>query len=99
MQQTCQEVKALSPKYYSSFKAVYEDFCKCAFTEYKFELEPLDYDSFIESCENELLTVLFIQKTIFRKRFLFTRLQSPNPSNSTSFTAEILKTLHKEVLR
>lgn len=70
MQGICQEVKALSPKYYSSFRTVYEDFCRCAFTEYKFELEPLDYDSFIESCENGLINCIIYTENDIPEAFL-----------------------------
>lgn len=70
MQEICQEVKILSPKYYSSFRTVYEDFCKCAFTEYKFELEPLDYESFIESCENGLIKCIIYTENDMPEAFL-----------------------------
>lgn len=65
-----QEVKVLTPQYYSRFKPVYEDFCRCAFTEYKFELEPLDYESFIESLENRLINCIIYTEDDAPKAFL-----------------------------
>ena len=64
------EVKALTAQYYNSFKPVYEDFCRCAFTEYKFELEPLNFDSFIESLENRLISCLIYTENNIPKAFL-----------------------------
>jgi len=65
-----QEVKVLSNKYYGSFKPVYEDFCQSAFTEYKFELDPLDYDNFLESFENGLINCLIYLEDEQPKAFL-----------------------------
>ncbi len=64
------EVKALTTKYYDSFKPVYEDFCQCAFAEYKFELEPLQFDSFLESLENNLINCLIYTENDVPKAFL-----------------------------
>ena len=65
-----QEVKVLSSKYYSTFKPLYEDFCQCAIPEYKFELEPLDFASFIESFENKLINCLIYTENDIPKAFL-----------------------------
>jgi len=65
-----QEVKVLSSKYYTTFKPLYEDFCRCAIPEYKFELEPLDYESFIESFENGLINCIIYTENDLPKAFL-----------------------------
>ena len=58
MQELFRDVKVLTRNYYTTFRPLYEDFCRSAVTEYKFELEPLDYDSFIESLENRLINCI-----------------------------------------
>lgn len=70
MQELQKEVKALSRNYYGTFKPLYEDFCRSAIPEYKFELEPLDYDSFIESYENRLINCLIYTENEIPKAFL-----------------------------
>lgn len=70
MQELYKDVKALSRNYYSSFKPLYEDFCNSAVTEYKFELEPLDFDSFIESLENRLINCIIYTENEIPKAFL-----------------------------
>ena len=65
-----QEVKVLSSKYYATFKPLYEDFCQCAVPEYKFELEPLDFNSFIESFENGLINCIIYTENDVPKAFL-----------------------------
>lgn len=70
MQELTRCVKVLSRKYYSAFRPLYEDFCRCAVTEYKFELEPLDFDSFIESLENRLINCLIYLENEIPKAFL-----------------------------
>ena len=42
------------------FKGVYMDFKNKAFSEYKFELEPLEYEDFIESVSNGLIRCLIL---------------------------------------
>ncbi len=70
MQELNREVKVLSRDYYAAFKPLYEDFCKCAVSEYKFELEPLDFDSFIESLENRLINCIIYTENDTPKAFL-----------------------------
>ncbi len=70
MQELFREVKVLTRNYYGTFKPLYEDFCRNAITEYKFELEPLDYDSFIESFENKLINCIIYTENNVPKAFL-----------------------------
>lgn len=70
MQDLAKEVKVLSSNYYTTFKPLYENFCSYAISEYKFELEPLDYDSFIESFENKLINCLIYTENDIPKAFL-----------------------------
>ena len=64
------EVKLLTSEYYKSFESLYEDFKQNATTEYKFELEPLNYKSFIESFENNLLNCIIYTENDVPKAFL-----------------------------
>lgn len=70
MQEVFSEVKVLTPDYYTTLKPVYDDFCSCAVSDYKFELEPLNYDSFIESFENQLINCLIYTENDIPKAFL-----------------------------
>ncbi len=65
-----QEVTILSPQYYNSFRPLYEEFCNNAISEYKFELEPLNFNSFIESVENGLIKCLIYTENETPKAFL-----------------------------
>ena len=55
------EARLLTPNDYKGFATVYNDFVNRAVTEYNFELEPLDYDGFIDAVEKKLIecVVLF----------------------------------------
>ena len=70
MQELFRDVKVLTRNYYTTFRPLYEDFCRSAVTEYKFELEPLDYDSFIESLENRLINCIIYTENEEPKAFL-----------------------------
>ncbi len=48
-------VEQYKDEHYSMLSGVYNDFRQKATTEYKFELEPLEYDDFIQSIKDELL--------------------------------------------
>lgn len=47
-------------KYNKVFAGVYNDFKSRAISEYNFELEPLEYDEFINSVENELIHCIIL---------------------------------------
>lgn len=49
------EVKKLTKDYYNVFQGVYNDFKQVSMSEYKFEMEPLVYESFLESVDGGLI--------------------------------------------
>lgn len=49
-----------NPELKNVFKGVYMDFKNKAFSDYKFELEPLEYDDFVNSVENNLINCLIL---------------------------------------
>ena len=55
------ETGLITKDYYTAFEPIYNDFKECAVQEYKFELPPLDYNSFLEAVEKGLIkcVVLF----------------------------------------
>lgn len=60
MTETTFEAKLLSESEYESFAEVYNDFRTRAVEEYKFELNPLPYDDFLESVRKELINCLIL---------------------------------------
>lgn len=61
MTQTLQyQVQEYSDEYKSIFKGVYNDFKTRAYAEYKFELEPLDYEDFTASVNAKLINCLIL---------------------------------------
>lgn len=54
------KVEPYNQSYYKIFSGVYNDFRLNAAADYNFELEPLDYESFIKSIENGLLNCLIL---------------------------------------
>ena len=55
------EARLLTPNDYKPFAVVYNDFRSRAVSEYNFELEPLDFEGFVEAVEKKLIecVVLF----------------------------------------
>ena len=53
-------VKEYSDEFKNIFKGVYNDFKNKAYSEYKFELEPLDFDDFITSVNENLINCLIL---------------------------------------
>ncbi len=47
---------------YENFESLYEDFRLKATTEYNFELEPLDYDGFLEAIDKDLIKCIVLYK-------------------------------------
>lgn len=64
------EVKLFTSEYYGSFEHLYENFRQNAVSEYKFELEPLNYKSFIESFQNKLIKCIIYTENDIPKAFL-----------------------------
>lgn len=54
------EAKELEQKNYRIFKPLYTDFKNKAYAEYKFELEPLDFDDFIQAVEKNLINCIVL---------------------------------------
>lgn len=54
------EARLLSPNDYKSFATVYNDFRDRAISEYNFELEPLDFEGFIDAVEKNLIECLVL---------------------------------------
>lgn len=53
-------VKFLATEDYDNFEVLYDDFCKKAVSEYNFELEPLDYDGFLEAIDKDLIKCMVL---------------------------------------
>ncbi len=87
------EIKELSQIYYNAFEPVYEDFRVNAVNEYKFELEPLPYNDFLESLENKLIKCLVYFENNEPKAFLIYTL-----AISESIELNIIHSLHFENL-
>ena len=54
------EVQFLTEQYFKIFKGVYEDFKLKSKSDFKFELEPLDYIDFIGAFEKKLINCLIL---------------------------------------
>ena len=64
------ETRPLEEQDYKAFADVYNDFRNRAVIEYKFELEPLDYEGFIEAIEKELINCIVLFEDDIPKAFL-----------------------------
>lgn len=53
-------VKEYSDDFKNIFRGVYNDFKNKAYSEYKFELEPLEYDDFVQSVNEKLISCLIL---------------------------------------
>ena len=69
-QKNTYETKLLTPDLYKIFTGVYNDFKNAAFQEYKFELEPLNYNEFIESVKKELVKCVVLLENKIPTAFL-----------------------------
>ena len=52
--------KLLTPEDYENFELIYDDFCSKAKAEYNFELEPIDYDGFLDSVEKGFIDCIVL---------------------------------------
>ena len=64
------EVELLASGTYKMFKGLYNDFKLKAISEYKFELEPLPYEEFIEAVEAGLLKCIVLKENLIPTAFL-----------------------------
>ena len=64
------EVELLDSSTFKIFKGVYNDFKSKAVSEYKFELEPLEYEEFISAVENGYLKCIVLKENRIPTAFL-----------------------------
>jgi len=70
MSETNYEVELLEEGTYKIFKGVYNDFKSKAISEYKFELEPLEYEDFIDAVENGYMKCIVLKENKIPTAFL-----------------------------
>lgn len=64
------EVELLKSDTFKFFKGIYNDFKSRAINEYKFELEPLEYDEFINAVEKDYLKCIVLKENLIPTAFL-----------------------------
>ena len=64
------EARLLTPNDYKAFATVYNDFVNRAVTEYNFELEPLDFEGFIDAVEKKLIECVVLFENAIPVAFL-----------------------------
>lgn len=64
------EVELLDSSTFKIFKGVYNDFRAKAVSEYKFELEPLEYEEFIDAVEKDYLKCIVLKENMIPTAFL-----------------------------
>lgn len=67
---TVYEAQTLTRNLYKIFAGVYSDFRNVAFDEYKFELEPLSYEDFIDATEKGLMKCIVLLENKIPTAFL-----------------------------
>lgn len=70
MAETNYEVELLDRETFKIFKGVYNDFKSKAVSEYKFELEPLSYEDFIDAVEKDYLKCVVLKENLIPTAFL-----------------------------
>jgi GNAT superfamily N-acetyltransferase len=70
MAETNYEVELLNSTTFKIFKGVYNDFKSKAISEYKFELEPLEYEEFIDAVEKDYLKCIVLLENKIPTAFL-----------------------------
>ncbi len=70
MAEATYEVELLNKDTYKIFKGVYNDFKAKAVNEYKFELEPLEYDEFIDAIDKQYLHCVVLKENEIPTAFL-----------------------------
>ena len=70
MLETNYEVELLESNTFKIFKGVYNDFKSKAISEYKFELEPLEYEEFISAVEKNFLKCIVLKENLIPTAFL-----------------------------
>ena len=64
------EVELLDGNSFKIFKGVYSDFKSKAVSDYKFELEPLEYEAFIDAVEKNYLKCIVLKENLIPTAFL-----------------------------
>ena len=64
------EIAVLEEKYFRVFQGAYNDFRLKARTDYKFEIDPLNYEDFIESFNKNLISCLVLLEDSIPTGFL-----------------------------
>ena len=64
------EIAVLEEKYFRVFQGAYNDFRLKARTDYKFEIDPLNYEDFIDSFNNKLLNCIILLEDSIPTGFL-----------------------------
>ena len=64
------EARLLTPNDYKAFATVYNDFVNRAVNEYNFELEPLDFEGFIDAVEKKLIECVVLFENAIPVAFL-----------------------------
>lgn len=62
--------RILTVNEYEIFENLYNDFCQKAANEYNFELEPLDYDGFLDAIDKDLIKCIVLYDNEIPKAFL-----------------------------
>jgi GNAT superfamily N-acetyltransferase len=62
MAELLQEAEFLKPQDYAEFESLYNDFKTRAYSEYRFELQPLDFDDFKTSVEQGLIKCIVLKE-------------------------------------
>ena len=70
MSENTYQVELLEKDSYKIFKGVYNDFRAKAVEEYKFELEPLEYDEFIDAIEKKYMQCVVLKENDIPTAFL-----------------------------
>ena len=70
MAETNYKVELLDGSVFKIFKGVYNDFKSKAVSDYKFELEPLEYEDFLEAVENNYLQCIVLKENDIPTAFL-----------------------------
>ena len=64
------EVELLDSSTFKIFKGVYNDFKSKAISEYRFELEPLEYEEFIDAVEKDYMKCIVLKENLIPTAFL-----------------------------
>ena len=70
MQDTTYQVEFLKEDKYRLFKGLYTDFVAHAVSDYKFELEPLDFEDFIDAVEKDYMKCIILKENLIPTAFL-----------------------------